>query len=67
MFNYKKLLFLLSLLILVALSVFAQEYYGDRLILQGMWNGQQVEYVDGQIAIKIIEGVNEEDVITLLA
>lgn len=67
MFNFKKLLYLLSLIILITLSVFPQEYYGDRLILQGMWNGQQVEYVDGQIAVKMNEGINEEDVITLLA
>jgi hypothetical protein len=44
--------------ILIVTTSFAQQKVAGKAIKSGIWNGQEVKYIDGEIAIKIKEGVS---------
>jgi len=68
-----KLLFLVSFIgceIIFAVSferLAAQQIIGGRTIKKGVWKGRQIEYVDRQIAIKIKNDVQVQDVNILVS
>ncbi len=43
-------------LIIAALSIINGQTFGGRAILTGTWNGEEIEYVDGQILVRLEQG-----------
>ncbi len=54
---------IILLMILLSGNILSQERMSGRLLKTGIWKGQAVEYVGGQIAVRLKEGV-EAAVIT---
>ncbi len=60
--------FLLSFLVLVLAPTmsFSQQKIAGRSVISGIWNGQAVKYVAGEIAVRLKTGASSTALITLL-
>ncbi|MFB0516462.1 MAG: hypothetical protein ACETWG_07650 [Candidatus Neomarinimicrobiota bacterium] len=61
-----KLPFLLVLVLLPWAMLSAQVMFRGKEVRTGIWNGRQVEYVHGEIAVKLRQGIQVADVLPLL-
>lgn len=71
MLLYKKYLkiFLAILVFMIAFTsedLIAQQIIGGKVVKRGIWNNKEVEYADGQIALKLKSGVQMQSVIPLI-
>lgn len=46
--------------------VVAQHTIGGKTIKKGVWNNKQIDYVDGQIALKLKLGVQRQSVMPVI-
>ncbi len=61
-----KLIFCLMLIVLPWAVVSAQETIGGKLVKTDLWEGQQVEYLEGEIAVILEPGRGKSDVLPIL-
>lgn len=55
---------LLPLLILLLINpLLTQEYIGGKLIKQEIWKNEEIEYIEGEIALILNLGVSKDDIL----